>query len=314
MKMTGEKRFQDPLSGEVIFRKSRRCRRISIRVHPVRGICVSVPWFLRYDDGMRFYMQKREWVCTVAERQRERLKAAEAGGQAISMLSSGSRVRTLLSEIVFSRMAGAAGEACLDTPEPGRADAGGTGIIVRPLILEDVRQTGRLYLSPDKPLSRKTVCYPDTLPEEGSAALSSLLSDVLVKILRDEAKSLLPVRLSYLAGRYGMKYKAVSIKHNISNWGSCSALGNINLNLNLVRLPEPVCDYVLLHELAHLRYRDHGVGFHGFLEEMCADNMLRLSSLGDPYADEVMASVRKSRSARPYSHVLEREVKKYRLL
>ena len=72
--------------------------------------------------------------------------------------------------------------------------------------------------------------------------------------------------------------------------------------------------HVLLHELAHLRYRDHGVGFHGFLEEMCADNMLRLSSLGDPYADEVMASVRKSRSARPYSHVLEREVKKYRLL
>ena len=93
-----------------------------------------------------------------------------------------------------------------------------------------------------------------------------------VEELRRQAKEVLPQRLEELAQQYGFEYNSVRIKHNVSNWGSCSAKKNINLNLNLVRLPEELRDYVMLHELCHLRYLNHGPGFHALLESLCPEH------------------------------------------
>lgn len=93
-----------------------------------------------------------------------------------------------------------------------------------------------------------------------------------VEELRKLAKEALPARLAELAALYGFEYSGVRIKHNVSNWGSCSAKKNINLNLNLVRLPDDVRDYVLLHELCHLRYLNHGPEFHSLLESLCPNH------------------------------------------
>ena len=90
-----------------------------------------------------------------------------------------------------------------------------------------------------------------------------------VERLRAEAKAALPPRLAQLAALHGFTYNKVRIKHNSSNWGSCSELGNINLNLNLMRLPEHLRDFVMLHELCHLRYLNHGPEFHALLESVC---------------------------------------------
>ena len=90
--------------------------------------------------------------------------------------------------------------------------------------------------------------------------------------LRAEAKAYLPVRLRELADSFGFVYNSVRIKHNSSNWGSCSAKGNINLNLNLMRLPADLRDYVMLHELCHLRYLNHGPEFHTLLESVCPNH------------------------------------------
>jgi len=90
-----------------------------------------------------------------------------------------------------------------------------------------------------------------------------------VERLRAQAKAALPPRLAELAALHGFKYNQVRIKHNSSNWGSCSELGNINLNLNLMRLPEHLRDYIMLHELCHLRYLNHGPEFHALLESVC---------------------------------------------
>ena len=93
-----------------------------------------------------------------------------------------------------------------------------------------------------------------------------------VERLRIQAKAALPPRLAELAALHGFTYNTVRIKHNVSNWGSCSELGNINLNLNLMRVPEHLRDYVMLHELCHLRYMNHGPEFHALLEEVCPDH------------------------------------------
>lgn len=90
-----------------------------------------------------------------------------------------------------------------------------------------------------------------------------------VERMRAQAKAELPPRLAALAARHGFQYKRVFIKNNRSNWGSCSSLGNINLNLRLVSLPQELQDYVMLHELCHLKYLNHSPQFHALLESVC---------------------------------------------
>ena len=94
------------------------------------------------------------------------------------------------------------------------------------------------------------------------------LSEQEILALRKLAKAWLPARLEMLASRYGFAFGRVAIKNNRTNWGSCSARNNINLNLHLMRLPEHLRDYVILHELCHLRHHDHGENFHRLLEQL----------------------------------------------
>ena len=64
-------------------------------------------------------------------------------------------------------------------------------------------------------------------------------------------------------------YNRLFLKNNVSNWGSCSTKRNINLNVNLVNLPEHLIRYVILHELCHLVYMNHGPQFHALLDSVC---------------------------------------------
>lgn len=64
-------------------------------------------------------------------------------------------------------------------------------------------------------------------------------------------------------------YNRLFIKNNRSNWGSCSSKRNINLNMHLVRLPDELCDYVIIHELCHLVYPNHGKKFHTLMDLAC---------------------------------------------
>ncbi len=80
-------------------------------------------------------------------------------------------------------------------------------------------------------------------------------------VLRYEAKRYLPKRARELANQLGYSFKAVTIKNNKTNWGSCSSLKNINLNLHLMRLPDRLIDAILVHELVHTKIPNHGPSF-----------------------------------------------------
>ena len=90
----------------------------------------------------------------------------------------------------------------------------------------------------------------------------------ITETLRLEAKDFLPVRLKQLAEKYNYKYNKVFIKHQKTKWGSCSSKKNINLNLELMLLPDEMIDFVLLHELVHTKYLHHGKGFHRELNKI----------------------------------------------
>jgi predicted metal-dependent hydrolase len=75
------------------------------------------------------------------------------------------------------------------------------------------------------------------------------------------ARRSLVERLEHLSVLHGFSYNKVCIRRQRTRWGSCSHRNNINLNIHLVRLPEALIDYTLLHELVHTRIKNHGPGF-----------------------------------------------------
>ena len=213
----GEKVYIDPEIGEVTFRMTAGSRRMSIRVHPVKGVRVTVPYLMPYAAAQLFLEARRGWVLDTISKQRERYKDIE-------------------------------------------------------------------------------------MPSEKE-----------IEALRLQAREELPPRLSVLAERYGFKYNKVTIKRNATNWGSCSAKGNINLNLSIVRLPVILQDYVLLHELCHLRHHDHSHAFHLLLEHVLTDNILKLMDSSDPETAALASGfARKAASSRakyPLDHVHTRAIR-----
>ncbi|MBQ3280325.1 M48 family metallopeptidase [Candidatus Saccharibacteria bacterium] len=85
--------------------------------------------------------------------------------------------------------------------------------------------------------------------------------DYQKKVLMKKAKEYLPYRLEYYAKLYGYKYEKCRLTHANTRWGSCSSNKTISLNIGLMKLPEPLRDYVILHELAHLNHMDHSKAF-----------------------------------------------------
>ena len=224
MAKSTEEILTDPQVGEVLLVKSARSRSICIRVHPVKGVRVSVPRIVPFAAAVAFYKMKRNWVLEVMARQRERFKDVQVA-------------------------------------------------------------------SPDE-----------------------------VEALRRKAKAELPSRLAELAGRYGFVYNRVVIKHNATNWGSCSSKNNINLNLNIVRLPKVLQDYILLHELCHLRHHDHGHAFHLLLEHLLTDNLMKLladTSLSNEDAalnSNLAKKAAVSKARFPVDYTMSRAIKQYKLV
>ncbi|MGN1210993.1 MAG: M48 family metallopeptidase [Candidatus Cryptobacteroides sp.] len=195
-------------------------KRMNIRVSARRGVSVTLPYFVSFDEAMRFFISKREWVLKTMKRQ------------------------------------------------------------------------------------------------ESIAPVTELTAAELAE-LRREAAEYLPGRLAEYASRYGFKYSSLRLKHNKTNWGSCSSKGNINLNISLMRVPSLLRDYVILHELCHLRHPNHGEGFHQLLETLCTELVSITAESGDGLAKEVSAEVATSISGRrkpsfPIEKALARRLRKYR--
>ena len=124
------------------------------------------------------------------------------------------------------------------------------GVVVSMAALE--RQAGQMHRAAE---SGRTATVPDDPAE--------------LERMREAARAALVPKLREAAARHGFDFKGrVAIKNNVTNWGSCSSKGNINLNMRLVLLPERLQDYVILHELCHLRHQNHGPQFHALLDSL----------------------------------------------
>jgi len=86
-----------------------------------------------------------------------------------------------------------------------------------------------------------------------------------------EAGKILSRRLRKLATQHSFKYNRITIRRQRTRWGSCSAKNNISLNARLVKLPDELRDYVILHELVHTRIHNHSRKFWAELDKYVDD-------------------------------------------
>lgn len=90
----------------------------------------------------------------------------------------------------------------------------------------------------------------------------------ITEAFRIEAKNYLPERTSFLSKKTGFKYNKLSVRNAKTRWGSCSGTNNISLNINLMRLPDHLIDYVILHELCHTVEKNHSINFWTLLDKV----------------------------------------------
>jgi predicted metal-dependent hydrolase len=97
------------------------------------------------------------------------------------------------------------------------------------------------------------------------------LRPVVERHLRQLAARELPPRVLELAALHNLPVRRVTVRNQRSRWGSCSRRGTISLNWRLVQAPGFVRDYLVLHELAHLKEMNHSRRFWGEVARLCPD-------------------------------------------
>ncbi len=99
------------------------------------------------------------------------------------------------------------------------------------------------------------------------------------------ARQLLTERLQHYAPAMGVQWRSLRLSNARTRWGSAKADGSIMLNWRLLHYRLPVLDYVVIHELAHLRHMDHSPRFWAVVESVCPDYLQLRRALKQPCPD-----------------------------
>jgi predicted metal-dependent hydrolase len=114
-----------------------------------------------------------------------------------------------------------------------------------------------------------TICVGSECLQVSATAID--LRPAVENHLRRVAKRELPPRVFELAALHQLDIRRVSVRNQKSRWGSCSRRGTISLNWRLVQTPAFVRDYIILHELMHLRQMNHSSRFWREVERVCPE-------------------------------------------
>lgn len=92
---------------------------------------------------------------------------------------------------------------------------------------------------------------------------------VVEQWFRTQAKGLISEKVDKLSTHLGVRYNRLIIRGQKTRWGSCSQKGNLSFNWKLIMAPETVIDYVIIHELAHLKEMNHSKKFWQLVAQHC---------------------------------------------
>jgi hypothetical protein len=84
---------------------------------------------------------------------------------------------------------------------------------------------------------------------------------------KNTVRKMVTERVEFFNSFYKFPYNNISIRNQTSVWGSCSRSGNLQFNYKLVYVPEKTMDYVIVHEICHLKEHNHGPNFWKLVEK-----------------------------------------------
>jgi predicted metal-dependent hydrolase len=106
-------------------------------------------------------------------------------------------------------------------------------------------------------------------------AASSRLADeeqirrLLSRWYQQQALSILTYKTEQLAQKVGLDYSQVTVKATRSKWGHCTSRGAIQYNWQILLAPEAIVDYLVAHEVSHLRHQNHSADFWALVADIC---------------------------------------------
>lgn len=136
-------------------------------------------------------------------------------------------------------------------------------VILRAPIFASNRQIEEFY-NKNKAWLEKHIIENENRTEE-SRSYPAFTEDE-IKALKARAKQYIPKRVEYWAEIIGVKYNSVSIRAQKTRWGSCSSKGNLNFNCLLMLADTEAIDYVVIHELCHIKELNHSKRFWSLVE------------------------------------------------
>lgn len=150
---------------------------------------------------------------------------------------------------------------------------------------------------------RVVVTIPERATERGALRFLKEKRDWLLKNVREHtvmapsqseikrefalhkraALELVVRKLAHFNSVYKLSYNRVSVKNHRSQWGSCSTKGNLNFNYRILFLPDHIADYIVVHELCHLREPNHSTHFWALVEKTIPQYETRRNELRKGY-------------------------------
>lgn len=158
-------------------------------------------------------------------------------------------------------------------PQMEWRDGGVLPYLGRDIILR-IRATQNAGILYDPELKELTVCLP-------SAAAEQQLKDRVQGWLQLEAKRIFAERLPIYAEKLDVSYQSFALSSAMTQWGSCTADGRIRLNWRLIHFALPLIDYVIAHELSHLREMNHSPRFWATVQSVFPEFIAAKKALRD---------------------------------
>jgi len=130
------------------------------------------------------------------------------------------------------------------------------------------------------------VWYPE-FADVRDPRIQNVIRRAIHQAWRIEAIKYLPEILQRIANQHNLPYNKLTVRNNKTRWGSCSRDNNISLNIHLMRLPQHLCEYIMLHELAHTVYKHHQKAFWQYLDKLTGGRARELDKEMNRYSPEV---------------------------
>ncbi|GHV67555.1 hypothetical protein FACS1894199_13280 [Bacteroidia bacterium] len=223
--------------GIIKLRQTGNIKYLTLRMAPGRGVWVNVPRGVSGAQVARFIDANKEWLT-------KNLPKIQIHDNELS------------------------DNAGTDTNANTGTDTNGGKLVktkLHTLQVEQTKEKKPFYQLKDRLV---TVFIPENTDKKGR---DIILKNFSLILYRKECDILLPERVKEFAGKFGFNYKKLSFRNNVSNWGSCTYDNKISLNINLMRVPDEVIDYVIIHELCHTVEKNHSPRFWKLVEERCPD-------------------------------------------